>query len=189
MHLHTRTSRIVLVRARSCVSPHRRDSGTIRSRNNGGQGRETDAHSEHSYSYLCAVCVWGSAYWSRAQCLYYTLHCFVSSIMLLYVNTPTTLWANETFYVRISKLWKNTSLHVLPRFEKRSKTCCGNDPGTPCNKHWGMKVLHVRISKLWKNTMIGSHHASLTSVLQMTNAWVGSLGYGWGLVLTVSVTE
>ena len=51
-----------------------------------------------------------------------------------------------------------------------------NDTGTPCDKHWGVKVLHVvRISKLWKNTMIASHHASLTSVLQITNAWVGSL--------------
>ena len=56
MHLHTRTSRIVLVRACSCVSPHRWDSGTIRSRNNGGQGLETNDHSEHSCSYLCGVC-------------------------------------------------------------------------------------------------------------------------------------
>ena len=94
---------------------------------------------------VVSVCVGGAAYWSRVQCLYYTLHCCVSSIMLLYENTPTTVWANETFY--------------------------------------------VGISKLWKNTMIASHHASLTSVLQMTNAWVGSLGYGRGLVLTGSVTE
>ena len=137
---------------------------------------------------VCVVCVWGgAAYWSRAPCLYYTLHCCVSSIMLLYENTPTTVWANETFNVGISKLWKNTSLHVVQKVKNMS----GNDAGTPCDKHWwGMKVLHVvRISKLWKNTMIASHIASLTSVLQMTNAWVGSRGYGWGLVLTVSVTE
>ena len=109
------TSRIVLVRAYSCVSPHRQDSGMIRSRNNGGQGRETDDRSEHNCSYLCGVCVGGgSAYWNMAQCLYYTSYCCVSSIVLiyvpLYVNTPTTVWANETFQCTNIKLWKNTMI-------------------------------------------------------------------------------
>ena len=85
-----------------------------RSRNSGGQGRETDDHSEHSCLYLCSVCdvcvcgggvsflEQGPMFALHFKLLYVIKHAGVYTVVcnqtlvysLLYVNTPTTLWAN-----------------------------------------------------------------------------------------------